>query len=142
VIAAAMWQSPHMLILDEPTNYLDREALGALSEAIKDFGGGVVIITHNREFADAVCPEKWAVAAGKLTATGQPAAALEAAKLEWKAQEETVDALGNVIKVKGQKKTRSRKELKAAMKARKARRDRGEEISSDSELDALEDEAA
>ena len=49
---------------------------------------------------------------------------------------------GNVIKVKGQKKTRSRKELKAAMKARKARRDRGEEISSDSELDALEDEAA
>ena len=28
VIAAAMWQSPHMLILDEPTNYLDREALG------------------------------------------------------------------------------------------------------------------
>ena len=89
-----MWQSPHMLILDEPTNYLDREALGALSEAIKDFGGGVVIITHNREFADAVCPEKWAVAAGKLTATGQPAALLEAAKLEWKAQEETVDALG------------------------------------------------
>lgn len=81
-----MWQSPHMLILDEPTNYLDREALGALSEAIKDFGGGVVIITHNREFADAVCPEKWAVAAGKLTCTGQPAAALEAAKLEWKAQ--------------------------------------------------------
>lgn len=142
VIAAAMWQSPHMLILDEPTNYLDREALGALSEAIKDFGGGVVIITHNREFADAVCPEKWAVADGKLTATGQPAAALEAAKLEWKAQEETVDALGNVVKVKGMKKTRSRKEIKAALKARKARRDRGEEVSSDSELDAIEDEKA
>ena len=38
-----MWQSPHMLILDEPTNYLDREALGALSEAIKDFGEITVV---------------------------------------------------------------------------------------------------
>merc|ERR1712241_1660770 len=39
VIAAAMWQNPHILILDEPTNYLDRDGLGALALAIKDFGG-------------------------------------------------------------------------------------------------------
>jgi elongation factor 3 len=48
VIGAAMWQRPHILVLDEPTNYLDRESLGALAHAIKEFGGGVVIITHNR----------------------------------------------------------------------------------------------
>ena len=47
VIAAAMWNNPHVLVLDEPTNYLDRESLGALAGAIKDFGGGVIMITHN-----------------------------------------------------------------------------------------------
>merc|ERR1712066_106753 len=36
VLAAAMWQNPHVLILDEPTNYLDRDGLGALVLAIKD----------------------------------------------------------------------------------------------------------
>lgn len=47
VLAAAMWQSPHMLILDEPTNYLDRESLGALASAIQNFNGAVVMISHN-----------------------------------------------------------------------------------------------
>lgn len=37
VMAAAMWNQPHILILDEPTNYLDRESLGALANAIADF---------------------------------------------------------------------------------------------------------
>lgn len=48
VLAAAMWQNPHMLVLDEPTNYLDRESLGALANAIKEFGGGVVMISHSK----------------------------------------------------------------------------------------------
>jgi ABC-type multidrug transport system ATPase subunit len=39
VLAAAMWSNPHMLVLDEPTNYLDRESLGALAQAIKDWSG-------------------------------------------------------------------------------------------------------
>jgi hypothetical protein len=47
VLAAATWMNPHMLVLDEPSNYLDRESLGALAEAIKEFGGGVVMISHN-----------------------------------------------------------------------------------------------
>ena len=47
VLAAAMWNRPHIIVLDEPTNYLDREALGALTQAIKGFHGGVVIISHN-----------------------------------------------------------------------------------------------
>merc|ERR1719159_1911382 len=44
VLAASMWQNPHILILDEPTNYLDRDGLGALVLAIKDYKGGVLII--------------------------------------------------------------------------------------------------
>ncbi|KAL6762833.1 elongation factor EF-3 [Haematococcus lacustris] len=66
VLAAAMWQNPHMLIMDEPTNYLDREALGALAEAINKWTGGVVIISHHQEFIGAVCHEVWHVADGKL----------------------------------------------------------------------------
>merc|ERR1719213_650332 len=54
-----MWQNPHILILDEPTNYLDREGLGALVLAIKDYKGGVLIISHNKEFCDGVATEKW-----------------------------------------------------------------------------------
>ena len=59
VIAAAMWNQPHIVILDEPTNYLDRDSLGALAGAIEVFEGGVVMITHNNEFCSALCPETW-----------------------------------------------------------------------------------
>lgn len=71
VLAAAMWNRPHLIVLDEPTNYLDREALGALTQAIKGFGGGVVIISHNSEFTDAICTEHWMVADGKVAVEGE-----------------------------------------------------------------------
>lgn len=133
VLGAAMWQQPHILVLDEPTNYLDRESLGAMASAIKEYGGGVVIVSHHHEFVNQVCQEKWTVGGGKLEVTGQSAAALEAAKLEWKRQEETTDAFGNTIKIKGPKKELSRKEKKAKAKANAARRARGEEVSDDEE---------
>jgi energy-coupling factor transporter ATP-binding protein EcfA2 len=62
VIAAAMWNMPHIVILDEPTNYLDRDSLGALAGAIRTYEGGVVMITHNNEFCSALCPETWLMA--------------------------------------------------------------------------------
>merc|ERR1712187_688371 len=61
VLAACTWAQPHLIILDEPTNYLDREALGALAGAINDFEGGICLITHNQEFADATTRETWVV---------------------------------------------------------------------------------
>jgi elongation factor 3 len=133
VLGAALWNQPHILVLDEPTNYLDRESLGAMCESLKDFGGGVVVVSHHSEFTNELCPEKWTVGGGKLVVTGQSAAALESAKLEWKRQEETTDAFGNTIKIKGPKKELSRKEKKAAAKAKAARRARGEEVSDDEE---------
>merc|ERR1711933_516245 len=72
VLAAAMWQNPHILILDEPTNYLDREGLGALVLAIKDYKGGVLIISHNKEFCDNVATEKWIMQGGRLRIEGAP----------------------------------------------------------------------
>merc|ERR1712096_237048 len=80
VLAASMWQNPHILILDEPTNYLDRDGLGALILAIKDFKGGVLIISHNKEFCDNVATEKWIMNKGKLRIEGGPAEAEVEAK--------------------------------------------------------------
>jgi len=71
VLAAAMWNKPHLIVLDEPTNYLDREALGALTQAIKNFAGGVVIISHHSEFVDRLCPTKWVVANGECSTVGE-----------------------------------------------------------------------
>jgi len=71
VLAACMWQNPHVLILDEPTNYLDREGLGALIEAIKEYQGGVLIISHNKEFCDHVATEKWIMKGGYLRIEGE-----------------------------------------------------------------------
>jgi len=70
VLAAAMWNRPHILVLDEPTNYLDREALAALTKAIKVFTGGVVIISHNSEFVNALCTEIWEVKDGTCNVKG------------------------------------------------------------------------
>lgn len=133
VLGAAMWQQPHILVLDEPTNYLDRESLGAMVSALADYGGGVVVVSHHREFVNQVCGERWTVGGGTLEVTGQSAAALEAQKLEWKRAEETTDAFGNTIKIKAPKKELSRKEKKAKAKANKARRERGEDVSDDDE---------
>merc|ERR1719428_1176944 len=70
VLAAAMWMQPHIIILDEPTNYLDRDSLGALATAVKNYAGGCIIISHNNEFYSALCPEVWSVVDGRCTVSG------------------------------------------------------------------------
>merc|ERR1711957_1043833 len=77
VLAASMWQNPHILILDEPTNYLDRDGLGALVLAIKDYKGGVLIISHNAEFCVNVATEKWIMKGGYLRIEGESVEAAE-----------------------------------------------------------------
>jgi elongation factor 3 len=98
VLAAAMWQNPHILILDEPTNYLDREGLGALVLAIKDYKGGVLIISHNKEFCDGVAQEKWIMKGGHLRIEGESKVDEAEEDISGnKAQEDIVDASGNKI---------------------------------------------
>merc|ERR1719159_2086376 len=98
VLAASMWQNPHILILDEPTNYLDREGLGALVLAIKDYKGGVLIISHNKEFCDGVAQEKWIMNKGYLRIEGESKLAEEEEEDGGnKVIEDIVDASGNKI---------------------------------------------
>ncbi|KAG2488592.1 hypothetical protein HYH03_012911 [Edaphochlamys debaryana] len=131
VLAAATWQNPHLIVLDEPTNYLDRDSLGALAGAIKDFGGGIVIISHHNEFVSALCNERWIVGNGKMVREGENLLHIKE-KVEIKIQDEVIDAFGNTIKVKGPKKEKmSNKEKKALEKMRKARRERGEVVTDD-----------
>merc|ERR1719169_391982 len=101
VLAAAMWQNPHIVILDEPTNYLDREGLGALVLAIHDYKGGVLIISHNKEFCDNVATEKWIMKGGYLRIEEESKADDdEVAASGNKEAKEVYDGAGNKIDVK------------------------------------------
>ncbi|KAL1935065.1 hypothetical protein VTP01DRAFT_4205 [Rhizomucor pusillus] len=132
VIGAAMWNRPHMLVLDEPTNYLDRDSLGALAGAIKEYGGGVVIVTHNRQFSEALCTEVWKVDNGELTPSGHNwVSGNGTTVIEEKEQEDMVDAQGNTIKAVKKKEKLTSKELRKKKKERMERRKRGEEVYSD-----------
>lgn len=77
VLAGAMWNNPHLLVLDEPTNFLDRDSLGGLAVAIRDYKGGVVMISHNEEFVGALCPEQLHIADGRVTHKGHAAISLD-----------------------------------------------------------------
>merc|ERR1719230_2013754 len=103
VICASCWQNPHVVILDEPTNYLDRDGLGALVRGLEEFKGGVVIISHNEEFTDSVCKQKWIMqknpktGAGNLTEEGE---VIDDKIEEQKGPDEVFDESGNKIEVK------------------------------------------
>jgi len=132
VIAGAMWNNPHILVMDEPTNYLDRDSLGALAGAIRKYGGGVVLISHNREFTEALCPERWVVEDGLLKREGDVAADEKIDADANQAPDEVMDSLGNVIKVKKEKKLTAREQKK--LEKKKAER-RAKGLPSDSDED-------
>merc|ERR1712078_895188 len=138
VLAAAMWQNPHILILDEPTNYLDRDGLGALVLAIKEYKGGVLVISHNREFCDSVATEKWIMQGGKLRIEGESLADAEEEASGNKQQETVTDGAGNIIKVQAQL---SAKELKKAQKdlEKKIKEGKKKNMFSEEELWELDD---
>merc|ERR1711884_187900 len=59
VFAWLSWQVPHMLLLDEPTNHLDMETIDALADAINNFDGGVVLVSHDFRLIDQVADTIW-----------------------------------------------------------------------------------
>ncbi|KAJ3189200.1 hypothetical protein HDU85_002825 [Gaertneriomyces sp. JEL0708] len=59
-------KTPHLFLMDEPTNALDLETIDALAEAINDYDGGVVFITHDFRLIDQVAKEVWIVRDGEV----------------------------------------------------------------------------
>jgi elongation factor 3 len=115
VLAACMWQNPHVLILDEPTNYLDREGLGALVLAIADYKGGVLIISHNKEFCENVATERWIMKGGYLRIEGESVEKEEDKLDSAKGPDEVYDGAGNKIDVQ-KNVTLAAKDAKKAIK--------------------------
>jgi len=140
VLAASMWQNPHILILDEPTNYLDREGLGALVLAIKDYKGGVLIISHNKEFCDGVATEKWIMKGGYLRIEGESVEKEEDQATGNKEQEDVYDAAGNKVDVK-KNASLSAKDAKKAIKdiEKKLKDGKKKKTLTDEEMWELED---
>merc|ERR1711967_108118 len=130
VIAAAMWMQPHIVILDEPTNYLDRESLGGLAHAIDNFDGGVIIISHNNEFVSTLCPETWGDADWMLK---------QDTKIDDQQQlQEMTDAAGNKVEVQTGPKKLSKKEEKQLIKKIKKKIKDGIDLDTDEEELAFE----
>ena len=65
-LASAMYRKPHLLILDEPTNHLDLETTEALIEAIKQFKGGVLLVSHDQHLLTNVCKDLYVVENGNV----------------------------------------------------------------------------
>jgi ATP-binding cassette subfamily F protein 3 len=64
MLALATFDGPHLLILDEPTNHLDIDSRAALIEAITDYPGATVLVSHDRHLLDACADRLWLVADG------------------------------------------------------------------------------
>ncbi len=64
VLATIVWQRPNLLLLDEPTNHLDLNTREALSLALNEFEGTVMLVSHDRALLREVCDEFWLVTRG------------------------------------------------------------------------------
>jgi ATP-binding cassette subfamily F protein 3 len=63
-LALIAWDKPNLLLLDEPTNHLDLDMREALADALADFGGAIVLVSHDRHLLGLVCDEFWRVSDG------------------------------------------------------------------------------
>lgn len=141
VFGTACWNNPHIIIADEPTNFLSGKSLVALANALKTFEGGVVVITHDEEFAKHVCTQTWSMVNGHLTIAGDESnwIANQDDKIKEISQSQLVteitDRAGNVTNVKIKKKL-SKRDEKAKLKEIKKK------IKDDMDLDSDEEELA
>jgi elongation factor 3 len=131
VLFASVYGLAHICMF---IDYLDRESLAALIAALKVFEGGVLVITHNRDFSESLCQEVWAMRDGRLEASGHNWVEGQGsgARIDKKdgPEEDQFDAMGNKIDTKKAKKITAN-EARKLKKERMARKKRGEDIDDD-----------
>lgn len=141
VLAASLWLNPHLIILDEPTNYLDRDGLGALTTAIHEFNGGVVVISHNKEFTNAVTQEKWIMEKGRLRKEGESLEKASENEIIQDKNDTIIDSLGNEIKIEKKVELSDKEKKKAIKSLQKQLKDgRKKGLLTEDEIMKLEDE--
>merc|ERR1712048_958095 len=147
VLGACMWMSPHVIVFDEPTNSLSWDSLVALVAAIKDFKGGVVVISHNQAFIDQVCNEIWLMkkdvmsGIAHLSITGGDTTDLKDIFDEAEKKETYIDGAGNEVKLR---QNLGDKELKKKVKEieKKLKENQKKNTLSEDDMWALQDELA
>jgi len=139
VLAAAVWQNPSIIILDEPTNYFDRDSMIALSEGLKDYNGGFIVISHNDDFIQNICKEFWTLENGTLNVHGDQEWMTHQLKtqVDFKVVDEIVDSHGNIQKVKQPLRSLSNKEKKQLIKKFELKKRNGIPLDDD-EIELLE----
>ncbi|GLS04419.1 ABC transporter ATP-binding protein [Chitiniphilus shinanonensis] len=65
-LALLIWQRPNLLLLDEPTNHLDIEMRAALTRALTDFDGALIVVSHDRHLLRATVDDFWLIEDGRV----------------------------------------------------------------------------
>ncbi|GAA0136452.1 ABC-F type ribosomal protection protein [Paenibacillus sp. YSY-4.3] len=68
-LAMLMYRKPNLLLLDEPTNHLDIDSREALEDALEEYAGSVLVISHDRYFINKIADQIWELAGGKMFIT-------------------------------------------------------------------------
>ena len=69
MIALGLLDAPALIIMDEPTNHLDLHSVEALERALAQFGGALLLVSHDHAFLRACTSITWKIEAGALTVT-------------------------------------------------------------------------
>ena len=65
-LALIVWQRPNLLLLDEPTNHLDLDMRAALTLALQDFVGSLIVVSHDRALLETTTDQYWLIDAGQV----------------------------------------------------------------------------
>lgn len=121
-LAIVAWQRPSLLIMDEPTNHLDMEMRLALTMALQEFSGAVVLVTHDRHLLRNTVDELLLVHDGKVEEYAEDVRAYEQWVLSQPAEEKKTDT--------AQPETNKKEQRQAAAQKREQLRPLTKEISS------------
>ena len=117
-LALLIWHRPNLLLLDEPTNHLDLEMREALTLALQEYEGGVVLVSHDRHLLRTTADSLWLVADGKAAPFDGDLDEYAA----WLAQQQKEDKVDTVKEASKEERRQQREDDKAARQALLAKR--------------------
>ena len=102
-LALLIWQRPNLLLLDEPTNHLDLEMREALTFALQDYTGSMIVVSHDRHLLRATTDDFWLVENGAVTPFDGDLDDYRRYRMEQSANDDALPASGNNVDRKQQK---------------------------------------